>query len=148
MKIIKKQVYVQVPKTLESYMSSDGFEFASRTECENHERVLGFRGIKVIETAIKDLNDFYEERPMVMYNVENEDDWNTLVERVWFYRQSEKQYPGPGKYLAVQEYCGDHPEERHKHHKCQEDQQRIDYDISYYAIVLFALHFNILLVSR
>lgn len=111
MKIIKKQVYVQVPKTLESYMSSDGFEFASRTECENHERVLGFRGIKVIETAIKDLNDFYEERPMVMYNIENEDDWNTLVERVWFYRQSEKQYPGPGKYLAVQEYCGDHPEE-------------------------------------
>ena len=111
MKIIKKQVYVQVPKTLESYMSSDGFEFASRIECENHERMLGFRGIKVIETAIKDLNDFYEERPMVMYNVENEDDWNTLVERVWFYRQSEKQYPGPGKYLAVQEYCGDHSEE-------------------------------------
>ena len=111
MKIIKKQVYVQVPKTLESYMSSDGFEFASRTECESHERALGFRGIKVIETAIKDLNDFYEERPMVMYNIENEDDWNTLVERVWFYRQSEKQYPGPGKYLAVQEYCGDHPEE-------------------------------------
>ena len=111
MKIIKKQVYVQVPKTLESYMSSDGFEFANCTECENHERVLGFRGIKVIETAIKDLNDFYEERPMVMYNIENEDDWNTLVERVWFYRQSEKQYPGPGKYLAVQEYCGDHPEE-------------------------------------
>ena len=111
MKIIKKQVYVQVPKTLESYMSSDGFEFASRIECENHERVLGFRGVKVIETAIKDLNDFYEEHPMVMYNIENEDDWNTLVERVWFYRQSEKQYPGPGKYLAVQEYCGDHPEE-------------------------------------
>lgn len=111
MKIIKKQVYVQVPKTLESYMSSDGFEFASRVECENHERALGFRGIKVIETAIKDLNDFYEERPMVMYNIENEDDWNILVERVWFYRQSEKQYPGPGKYLAVQEYCGDHPEE-------------------------------------
>ena len=111
MKIIKKQVYVQVPKTLESYMSSDGFEFANRIECENHERMLGFRGIKVIETAIKDLNDFYEERPMVMYNIENEDDWNVLVERVWFYRQSEKQYPGPGKYLAVQEYCGDHPEE-------------------------------------
>ena len=111
MKIVRKQVYVQVPKTIESYISSDGFEFASRRECENHERALGFSGIKVIETAIKDLNDFYEERPMVMYNIENEDDWNILVERVWFYRQSEKQYPGPGKYLAVQEYCGDHPEE-------------------------------------
>ena len=111
MKIIKKQVYVQVPKTIESYMSSDGFEFANRSECENHEEALGFKGIKVVETAVKDLNDFYEEHPMVLYKVENEDDWNILVERVWFYRQSMKEYPGPGLYLAVKEYCGDYPEE-------------------------------------
>lgn len=111
MKIIKKQVYVQVPKMIESYMSSDDFEFANRAECEAHERALGFRGIKVVETAVKDLNDFYEERPMTLYNVENEEDWNVLVERVWFYRQSEKTYPGPGKYFAVKEYCGDYPDE-------------------------------------
>jgi hypothetical protein len=111
MKIMKKQVYVQTPKTIESYISSDGFEFASRAECETHEQALGYKGIKVVETAIKDLNDFYEENPMILYKVENEDDWNILVERVWFYRQSEKEYPGPGLYLAVQERCGDYPDE-------------------------------------
>ena len=111
MKIVRKQVYVQTPKIVESYVSSDGFEFASRAECETHEAALGFKGIKVVETAITNLNDFFSENPMTMYKIENEDDWNILVERVWFYRQSEKQYLGPGKYLAVQEYCGDHPEE-------------------------------------
>jgi len=111
MKIIKKQVYVQVPKTLESYMSSDGFEFADRSECETHEMALGFKGVKVVETAVKNLNDFYEENPMILYKVENEEDWNILVERIWFYRQSEKTYPGPGLYLAVQESCGDYPDE-------------------------------------
>ena len=96
---------------MESYMSSDGYEFANRAECEAHERALGFKGIKVIETAIDELNDFYEENPMILYKVENEDDWNVLVERVWFYRQSEKVYPGPGLYLAVPESCGDYPDE-------------------------------------
>lgn len=111
MKIIKKQVYVQVPKMMESYMSSDGYEFANRAECETHEYALGFKGIKVVETAINELNDFYEENPMILYKIENEDDWNILVERVWFYRQNEKVYPGPGLYLAVQESCGDYPDE-------------------------------------
>ena len=111
MKIVKKQIYVQVPKMMESYMSSDGYEFANRAECERHEHTLGFKGIKVVETAINELNDFYEENPMILYKVESEDDWNILVERVWFYRQSEKAYPGPGLYLAVQESCGDYPDE-------------------------------------
>lgn len=111
MKIVRKQVYVQTPKIVESYVSSDGFEFASRAECENHEVALGFKGVKVVETAIKDLNDFFSENPMIMYKIENENDWNTLVERVWFYRQNEKEFPGPGLYCAIKEYCGDYPDE-------------------------------------
>ena len=111
MKIVRKQVYVQTPKIVESYVSSDGFEFVNRTECKNHETALGFKGIKVVETAIKDLNDFYTEAPMILYNIENADDWNVLVERVWFCRQNEKGFPGPGKYFAIQENCGDYPDE-------------------------------------
>ena len=111
MKIIRKKVYVQTPKIVESYESSDGFEYASRAECESHERALGFRGVRVVETAIKDLNDFYDERPMTIYKVESEADWNVLVERVWFYRQNEKVYLGPGIYVAVRMDDGDYDDE-------------------------------------
>lgn len=111
MKIIRKKVYVQTPKIIESYESSDGFEYASRAECESHERTLGFRGVKVVETAINDLNDFYDERPMTLYKVESEADWNVLVERIWFYRQNKRVYPGPGFYVAVQMNGGDYDDE-------------------------------------
>lgn len=102
---------VQVPTRVTTYIASDGKEFAKRNECENYESQLSLKGNRVIDRAIHNLNDFYTEEPMVLYNIESEDDWNLLVERVWFYRQSEKEFPGPGKYFAVEVYCGDHPNE-------------------------------------
>lgn len=111
MKIKEKTVYVQTPQHIKSYIASDGYEFEHRNDCENHEIALGYKGIKVVETAYTDLEDFYSEDSMALYKIENEDDWNILVERVWFYRQNEKEYPGPGLYFAVKEFCGDYPSE-------------------------------------
>jgi len=115
MEIIRKPVIVETRQVMVSYVASDGYEFKDRAECERHEIAIGYKGIKVVETAVHELNDFYSEAPMVLYNIENEDDWNILVTRVWFYRQNEKVYPGPGKYLAVQEYGGDYPDEYYIH---------------------------------
>ena len=97
--------YKKVQKTVmeKVYIASDGKEFCSKGECERHEQKLGYKGIKVYETAIDGLNDFDGEREGVLYNIENEDDWKVLAERVWFDNQMPAQYPGPGHYLAF--YC-------------------------------------------
>ena len=107
---IKTEV-INVPKTITTYVAEDGTEFHNRTECELYEKKMPLEGNKVIDTAIDELNDFYTEEPMILYNIENEDDWNLLVEHVWLYHQTEKEYPGPGKYLAIQTSCGDYPDE-------------------------------------
>ena len=106
-----KSTTINVPQVIPTYIASDGKEFTIRRACEAYERSLPLKGIKVIDNAVKDLYDFYQEHPMILYNIESENDWNILVERVWFYRQSEKEYPGPGKYFAIQIPCGDYPDE-------------------------------------
>lgn len=102
---------IQVPQKVVTYIASDGKEFVHRNECETYEANLPLKGYKVVDTAVKNLYDFFNEYPMILYNIENEDDWNLLVERVWMYHQTEKEYPGPGKYFAIQTPCGDHPDE-------------------------------------
>lgn len=118
---------VQVPKKVVTYIASDGKEFERRNECEIYESKLPLKGHKVIDTAVKDLHDFFNEYPMILYNIENEDDWNLLVERVWMYHQTEKEYPGPGKYFAVQTPCGDYPDEF-----LIEEYDKYTYDIRHY----------------
>lgn len=107
MKIDIKRITKSVPDTLVTYTSSDGYPFANRNDCEWHERRLGYKGIEVVETAQDGINEFFTERPITMYNIKNEEDWNILVERVWFYRQDVKEYPGPGIYLAMYDDGGD-----------------------------------------
>ena len=107
---VKTEV-VMAPKTIYTYIAEDGKEFNSKYLCEEYEASLPIEKSKVLDTAIADLNDFFSEEPMILYNIENENDWNILVTRVWRGHQSEKEYPGPGKYFAVQEYCGDYPDE-------------------------------------
>lgn len=110
--MIIKTKTVQISKTITEYEASDGKIFDKRSDCETYERSLPTKNIEVIATAIGDgLYDFVSEQPMTLYNIKNEEDWNILVERVWFYRQTEKEFPGPGKYVAVEENCGDHPTE-------------------------------------
>lgn len=106
-----KTEIVMAPKTVFTYIAEDGKEFSTKFQCEEYEASLPIKNYKVIDTAITDLNDFYSESPMTLYNIENENDWNTLVNRVWYNHQNEKEYPGPGKYFAVKEYCGDYPDE-------------------------------------
>lgn len=118
---------IQVPKKVTTYIASDGKEFERRNECEVYEKNLPLKGQKVIDTAVKELYDFYNEYPMILYNIENEDDWNLLVERVWLYHQTEKEYPGPGKYFAVQTPCGDYPDEF-----LIEEYDKYMYDIRHY----------------
>lgn len=110
MKIDIKRITKSVPDTLITYISSDGYPFASRSDCEWHERRLGYNGIEVVETAKDGINEFFTERPITMYNIKNEEDWNILVERVWFQRQDVKEYPGPDIYLAIYNDNGDSPE--------------------------------------
>ena len=106
MKINEKTITVE--KHITTYIASDGTEFDSRWACESYEQRLPLKGEKVIDTAINDLNDFFTENPMTLYKIKNEEDWNLLVERVWFYRQGVPEYPGPGLYVAIKEYGGDH----------------------------------------
>ena len=118
---------IQVPKKVITYIASDGKEFERRNECETYEANLPLKGYKVVDTAVKDLYDFFNEYPMILYNIENEDDWNLLVERVWMYHQTEKEYPGPGKYFAIQTPCGDYPDEF-----LIEEYDKYMYDIRHY----------------
>lgn len=93
----------EVPKIEKEYyyVASDGKEFSNRWDCESYERRLGFKGISVIETAIEGLNHYYDDSSMIMYHIMSEEDWNILVERVWFHTQTGiKEYPGPGYYIA------------------------------------------------
>ena len=109
MKIIKKTHIVEQEYPV--YVASDGKEFRTRFECELYEHKLGFKGIKVVETAIP-LRDFEGEHDATLYNIENEEDWNILVERVWFNRQYHiSKYPGPGVYYVITYPGGDYPDE-------------------------------------
>ena len=109
--IITETIQVTVPITITTYEASDGKIFETRREFDAHEMSLPLKGYKVIDTAIDVMGDFFTEQPATLYKIENEEDWNLLVERVWIYRQSEKEYPGSGLYFAIREYCGDHPDE-------------------------------------
>lgn len=102
---IRKQQRTVIEKV---YIASNGKEFSSRGECERYEQKLGYKGIKVYETAIDGLNDFDGEREGVLYNIENEDDWDILTERVWFNRQVPAEFPGPGHYLVFRCDGGDY----------------------------------------
>ena len=101
MRVERKEIQKTVMEKV--YIASDGKEFYSRRECQYYEQKLGYKGIKVCETAVDDLNDFDGEHEGVLYNIENENDWKVLVERVWFDNQIPEKYPGPGHYLAF--YC-------------------------------------------
>lgn len=106
-----KTEIVMAPKTIYTYIAEDGKEFDSKRLCEEYEASLPVENAKVLDTAIADFCDFFSEDPMTLYNIENEDDWNILVTRIWCGHQNLKEYPGPGKYFAVREYCGDYPDE-------------------------------------
>lgn len=91
------------------YIASDGTDFTSQWECERYERSLSFKGEYVIESAITNLHDYYNEsNSATLYDIRNEDDWNLLVERVWYNRQNIKNYPGPDQYLVVCDDNGDY----------------------------------------
>ena len=106
MKIISKEI--MIPTTVYEFIASDGQVFKTMHECEIYEHKLGFQDADVVTTAIHDFKDFECEHPMVIYNVKNEDDWNLLVERVWFDRQNWKSYRGPGHYIAIELDGGDY----------------------------------------
>lgn len=99
---------VPATKLKKVYIASDGTEFDNKSDCKLYEIELGYKGIKVWETAIHDLYDFDGVNPASLYNIENEEDWNFLVERVWFNTQTPKEYPGPGHYLAIYYDGGDY----------------------------------------
>ena len=107
---VKTEV-VMAPKTVFTYIAEDGKEFDTKFRCEEYEASLPIKNRKVVDTAITNLEDFYSENEMTLYNIEDEDDWKTLVTKVWRNRQNRKDYPGPGKYFAIKEYCGDYPDE-------------------------------------
>lgn len=107
MKIKEQTVFVQSKQLIKSYISSDGYEFKYKHECITHERKIS-HNIPVIASAIHGLTDFDEDNPVILYNVKNEEDWNMLVEREWFYNQDLKIYPGPGIYMATVLNDGDY----------------------------------------
>ena len=58
MRVERKEVQKTVMEKV--YIASDGKEFYSRRECQYYEQKLGYKGIKVCETAVDDLNDLME----------------------------------------------------------------------------------------
>lgn len=101
--------YRDIPTTKREYyyVASDGKEFDDKRECVAYEHTLSLKGIPVIENQIENLTCYWDEGSMTMYNITDENDWNILVERVWFGHQTTKKYPGSGVYLAKWNDGGD-----------------------------------------
>lgn len=86
------------------YMTSDGKEFKDKTRAEKHEDEIT-TAHREIET--KSIDSYLEERYLLCYNIQNEEDFHYLVVKLWKHHYW-GDFKGPGWYIVFRYDGGDH----------------------------------------
>lgn len=102
--ITRKKYIINEPRTIYSFITSDGYEFTSEREAIMHEDSL---------IPIRKLEDYYlslstlDEGGAYCYKITEEADLEYLQAKEWNHN-GQYEYNGPGWYLAIRHNNGDY----------------------------------------